>query len=239
MIPKYRFDAVRAREKKLIEEMDQMKQQLEQQGATSREADAVAQQVAATAATDEDMAATIQKLSQEHAAAIFEGETEKAARLQAELLTTVTKAAQQQPTTPEFSKDDVVTEALNRFEVNRIVEQLEDTYPQLDKDSDQFDPDLSQEIAEIYEGLTLRGEPPASALGRAADMVLAAKGITKIEEMANSRGLADKVAAAQTPESMSSSVGTTTNDSAINPEELSSDDWNALPESARNKLLGI
>lgn len=190
-----------------------------------------ATQVAVATTTEDE----IKRLSAKHAEAIYNGDTEAAAIIQTDLLGKIA-AQNNTPQAPPIDRDAFVNEALSRFEVSRIADQLESMYPQLDKASPQFDEAINKDVLEIYEGLTLRGDPPADALARAADMVLAARGI---QSVANVRGVTDKVAAASEPGAITAEVGTSGSSDQVNMETLSADEWAALPEAARNKMLGI
>jgi len=238
MIPKYRYDAVQARARQLAEELETLKAQLEKSGATAEEA-----QAAVTAVSDQvqqggEGADELKRLAEEHAAAILEGDTAKAAELQAEL---ISKAASLQ-STPKVDPNEVVSQAVTQMQLQQVVEQLETQYPVLDPNSKEFDQDLNERVYAFFQGLVSTGRPPVDALVEAAETVMAASGKSPNSPVAR-RGLTDRAqAAANTPPVLSPEVGSTGTPPDVTPEQLenmTTDEWAALPESTRKKLLGI
>lgn len=244
MIPKYRYDAARARERQLAEELETLREQLEKAGVDRSDASGTAQAVQEAISEGGEAGKELEELSRKHAEAILNGDIDEAARLQAEIVRKSAAAAA--PTEKGgIDSEQVVKQAVQQFQLQQTVSELEAAYPVLDPDSDKFDQDLSEKVIMFYEGLTLKGLPPAAALAEAAETVLAAAGLLKDsgQQSVSMRGVAERAnAAANTPPALTPSVGSAGSSSEPTLEDLqnmSAEEWEALPESTRRKLMGL
>jgi len=214
--------------------LEELKQKLEQQP--------IQQQAQAVANTPPPSEVDIKALSEQHADAILEGDSHKAAELQAQIIQAAITSAKSGTEAPDTAA--MVQQAVQQVELTRTAEELQNVYPQLDKDGDTFDAELNDKVFKFYEGLVLGGTPPAAALAEAADTVMAAAGVTTAGTPgATNRGISKKVdAAAATPPALTPAVGgtnTTTLPTLEDVSNMSAEEWDALPESTRQKLMGI
>ena len=68
------------------------------------------------------------------------------------------------------------------------VSRLEEQYPSLNPDAEEFDGELAQEVIDLHTALVGRGLAPAQAVQRAVKYVMAERGVTAASAAAGDRG---------------------------------------------------
>lgn len=138
--------------------------------------------------------------------------------------------------------------------LQRAASEIESSFPVFDKNSDQYDEGMTQEVIELRDAFIIKGDDPVEALSKAAsfviksnDMLSNEEGSTlggsaapKVDEVAKKRAEVTKKlsqAKAQPPElpgESSSSRG----EKPINLATMSEEEFNALPEATLKRLRG-
>ena len=181
--------------------------------------------------------------------ALIGGDTEKAAAIQAELFGALTPQA---PAEVESSAPvDLAAQVEERIEFKATVKELYARYPELDENHELFDEDLGAESVELQRSYMNRGFTMVEATRKAAEAVaklndLDDRQAEKTPAAVPSRDKA--LQAAKTAEKVTKATkappplsGKTNGEGSdkININELSDDEFMALPESVRNKMLGV
>ncbi|MCH1580251.1 MAG: hypothetical protein L7S55_06055 [Luminiphilus sp.] len=138
--------------------------------------------------------------------------------------------------------------------LQRAASEIESSFPIFDKNSDQYDEGMTQEVIELRDAFIIKGDDPVEALSRAAafviksnDMLSNEEGSTlggsaapKVDEVSKKRAEVTKKlnqAKAQPPElpgESSSSRG----EKPINLATMSEEEFNALPDATLKRLRG-
>ena len=142
-------------------------------------------------------------------------------------------------------REDRVTE-LRRDDFTATAGALEQTYPFLAEGSDSFKPEVVQEAMELFEGLWRSGKytMPGAALEKAVAYVVREHGLepttdsTPTPPPVKKSDIASKVAAAAAQPPASPSGGTAPAEGPVDVDNISEEEWDALPESTRAKLRG-
>lgn len=180
--------------------------------------------------------------------ALVAGDTDKAAALQAEVLAAMTP--QPAPKVEAPAPVDLAAEVEARLEFKNTVKEVYSRYPELDENSELFNEELGEESVMLQRSYLDRGYTLAEATRKAAEA------IAKLHDLEDRT--AEKPAAAPTPEKKVQQAktqekiakatkappvlgGKTKGEGAENIDinALSEDEFMALPESVRNRLLGI
>jgi hypothetical protein len=181
--------------------------------------------------------------------ALIGGDTEKAATLQAELFASL--APQPAPQVEAHTPVDLAAEVEERLEFKAVVKSVYARFPELDENHESFNEDLGSESVELQRSYMKRGFSMVEATQKAAEAVAklndledrtaekappAAVNKDKVLQDAKTR---EKVAkAVKAPPPMAGKTRGEGSD-AVNINELSDDEFMALPESVRNKMLGM
>lgn len=113
--------------------------------------------------------------------AVADGDTKRAAELMREIRKTDREVVE---TRAEFRIEAVRTQAVEMARYEAVVERIEEAYPQLNPESDEYDKDLDEDVADLMETYQRRGLPPAKALQRAVERLV--KPATAKQESATS-----------------------------------------------------
>lgn len=238
-IPKSRLDQS-IRKQRLAE---QRSQELETELAEMRTA--AAEAARPKALTGEQIQAKMAEANE----ALIGGDTEKAAKLQAELFASLAP----QPAAPveKAAAVDLAAEVEERLEFKAVVKSVYARFPELDENHELFNEELGSESVELQRSYMNRGFSMVEATQKAAEAVAklndledrtaekappAAASKDKLLQDAKTR---DKVAkAVKAPPPMAGKTKGEGSDK-VNINELSDDEFMALPESVRNKMLGM
>lgn len=238
-IPKSRLDQS-IRKQRLAE---QRSQELETELAEMRTA--AAEAARPKALTGEQIQAKMAEANE----ALIGGDTEKAAKLQAELFASLAP----QPAAPveKPAPVDLAAEVEARIEFKAVVKSMYARFPELDENHELFNEELGSESVELQRSYMNRGFSMVEATQKAAEAVAklndledrtaekappAAASKDKLLQDAKTR---DKVAkAVKAPPPMAGKTKGEGSDK-VNINELSDDEFMALPESVRNKMLGM
>ena len=244
-IPKSRFDQRTAQLRASERELAELRGKL-QQAETDRER-----------ATREANTLTDEQLQERMAAAntaLLEGDTEKASKLQSEVFS----ALRQNTQTTESAQVDpnkIASDVRDQLTFEQSLEKIYSDYPALNENSDSYDETLSAEAVAMQGMYFQQGYTRAEATQKAAEAVSKIHGLestsapaeapatTKKADMARKSQAASKAGkvdkARKAPPSTTGGQGDS-GDSAdsLDLDTLSVDDWSALPNSVRSKLLG-
>lgn len=137
--------------------------------------------------------------------------------------------------------------AVEEMKLNQLVEQVEQMYDVLNPDSESYDQETVDRVAEIQNALVAAGEPPSVALLKAVEYLMPSQEVTEAreaEEAAQKREPDVKKnvqAAKQTPPDIGDAgisgdaAGAT---KSIDVTSMDIDEFEALPESTLAKLRG-
>lgn len=179
--------------------------------------------------------------------ALMDGDTDKAfeirqqinqeqeRRLREELTQSTTKTLEQDKQQQEFMD---------------YANKLQSENPQFDPESSDFNEDALKYALELRDGIIATGKAPKDALGEAVELAKLKFSITgepakpadkpKPKATRPKQSLDKKIEAAnKQPGKMQGVSGGSDDDGLPNVAEMSSDEWEALPESVQNKLLGL
>ena len=177
--------------------------------------------------------------------ALIAGDTEKAAALQAELLVAMAPKPQAPQEAPQAG--DPVALVEERLEFKSALKEIYERFPVLDENGEDFDPDLSEEAVDLQKLYMQRGYNLSEATKRAAEAVAKLHGIedrrapsaqveaTRKEQKAKVREKIDKATRAA-PELTGRSDKS--NEVAFDVSSASMEEFMALPEAVRDRLLG-
>lgn len=172
-----------------------------------------------------------------------EGRTKDAAKLQRELdgiRSEMTKAEAAWYAT----KQAVAQQALAAY--NALVAELETIDPRFDQDSDEFDEDLTDRVADLTEAYEARGMNAPEALKKALRTITGVDPFRERPRLAREEkkkvpprktDIARNLAAAK-KQPPADKAATKERAGEINPLKLSEKEWDELPESTRKKLRG-
>jgi len=142
------------------------------------------QKATSAAKTNENLEqaeAQLTELEEKYAQLMLDGSTKEAAAVrqqmrQMERAITIAEARQE----AAQAKDAVKAE----LAYDSAVAQLEEQWPVLNPDTEEFDGELAQEVLELHTGLVAKGMAPAAAIQKAVRYVMSANGLTS----SNDRG---------------------------------------------------
>ena len=250
-IPKSRFDQrtaqLRATERELGQAQDRLKEMESEKARVEREANTM---------SDEQ----IQEKMNAANAALIEGNTEDAAKLQSEVFTALregSKAVEQTGGGEPVDVNKVAADVRDQMAFEQSLEKIHADYPVLDEGSDSFDETISQEAVELQAYYFQQGYTRSQATERAASIIgkmhgmdptpeqpaaKAPAGNQKADMAKKSQQASRKQKVAKARKAPPETSGTTTQgaDSAdsVNLDTLSVEDWSALPDSVRSRLMG-
>ncbi|MCP1316859.1 hypothetical protein [Halomonas sp. 707B3] len=247
-IPKSRFDQrtaqLRAAERELEEtrrkllELETAKQKAE------REANTLSEE-------------QIQQKMTEANTALLEGDTEKASKLQSEVFAALRQGTQavEQTTGEKIDPNKIVADVRDQMTFEQTLERIYSEYPALNENSDQFDEAISQEAVELQSFYFKQGYTRAEATERAVLAVSRLHGLESTAPQADAPKVnkqAEMAKRAQTeakkskvekarkapPSSIGAGGHSESSTDHMDVDSLTVEDWAALPDSVRARLLG-
>lgn len=126
-------------------------------------------QVAELGAQITEAETKLQDLEATYAKQLTDGETEKAAATMAEIRRTERSINERASEAREAAAE---ARAVERVRYDMTVERLEDQFPALNPDHDDFDKTKTAEILELKEAYQLKGYPPSAALQKAVKLIM-------------------------------------------------------------------
>jgi hypothetical protein len=180
--------------------------------------------------------------------ALIAGDTEKAASLQAELFSALTPQA---PAPVERGEPvDLAAEVEERIAFKAVVKDMYARFPELDENHELFDDELGGESVELQKSYMRRGYSMVEATQKAAEAV------AKLHDLEDRRAekapvpapskdksvqaakTAAKVAVAAKAPPVLAGKANGEGSGEVNINQLNDDEFMALPQSVRDKLLG-
>lgn len=247
-IPKSRFDQRTAQLRATERELEAARQQLKELETAKQRAEREANTL-----SEEQIQAKMTEAN----AALLEGDTEKAAKLQGEVFGALRQGSQavEQATGQPVDPNKIAADVRDQMTFEQTLERLYSEYPALDENSDKFDEAISQEAVELQSFYYQQGYTRAEATERAVTAVSRLHGLESTAAQAEApkaNKQADMAKRAQTeakkskvekarkaPPSNIGSGGHNENSSDhMDVESLTVEDWAALPDSVRARLLG-
>ena len=232
MVPKSRLDEVLAKQKALQKQLDEMK---------------AAQEPAEDAPEEFDF----DKGEIEYQQLVLDGESEKAAALRQQM-----RKAEREQIAYEMRKEMGTTVAKSAQEtaLATAAQEMESAFPVFDQNSESFNQELTQEVVELRDAFITQGFDVVDALSKAVNFVVKSNDIVASGEetpaLANApkkQAVADKKrkevsrklkAAESQPPEMPGESSSARGDQAINVNNLTEDEFNALPDATLKRLRG-
>ena len=234
-------------------------QALRKQRAAEQRAQELAEEIAQLRAAQAEAAAPkpisadeIKAKMAEANEALVAGDTAKAAELQAELMAAIAhKPEAQAPQAP--GEVDLAAQVEERIEFKATLKEVYNRFPELDENGEAFDEELAAESVDLQRSYMARGYTLAEATRKAAESVAklhdledrtappaaaapdARREAAKTEQAAKSRAKIEKATRAAPPLGGRSDKG---DDVAFDIRSASVEEFMALPESVRERLLG-
>lgn len=234
-------------------------QALRKQRAAEQRAQELAEEIAQLRAAQAEAAAPkpispeeIKAKMAEANEALVSGDTAKAAELQAELMAALAhKPEAQAPQAP--GEVDLAAQVEERIEFKATLKEVYNRFPELDENGEAFDEELAAESVDLQRSYMARGYTLAEATRKAAEAVAklhdledrtappvaaapdARREAAKTEQVAKSRAKIEKATRAAPPLGGRSDKG---DDVAFDIRSASVEEFMALPESVRERLLG-
>lgn len=179
--------------------------------------------------------------------ALVAGDTDKAAALQAEVMAALAPRTEPKVEAPE--PVDLAAQVEERLEFKNTVKEVYSRFPELDENSELFDEELGAESVALQRSYLDRGYSLSEATRKAAEAVAklydledraAEKPAPKPapEKKVQQAKTQEKIAKAQKAPPVLGGRAKGDGDEAIDINALSEDEFMALPQSVRDKLLG-
>jgi|GEM_PF-5071022 len=182
--------------------------------------------------------------------ALLAGDPERAAALQAELFSAL--APQQTAPAEKAEPVDLAAQVEARLEFKAVVKDVYARFPELDENHEAFDEELALESVELQRSYMNRGYSMSEATQKAAEAVAKLNDLedrraektpapatpSKDKVLQDAKTKAKVAKAAKAPPPLSGKTKGEGSDQ-VNINDLNEDEFMALPESVRNKLLGI
>lgn len=180
--------------------------------------------------------------------ALIGGDTEKAAALQAELFSALTPQAP--APVEERAPVDLAAQVEERIEFKATVKELYSRFPELDENHELFNEELGAESVELQRSYMNRGFTMVEATRKAAEAVAklndlddrqaekAAPVVPSRDKAVQAAKTAEKVAKATKAPPVLSGKTKGEGSDKVNINELSPDEFMALPQSVIDKMLG-
>ena len=232
MVPKSRLDEVLAKQKALQKQLDEMK-------------------AAQEPAEDAPEAFDFDKGEIEYQQLVLDGESEKAAALRQQM-----RKAEREQIAYEMRKEMGTTVAKNAQEtaLATAAQELEAAFPVFDQNHESFDQELTQEVVGLRDAFITQGFDAVDALSKAVNFVVKSNDLVSAGEtpaLADApkppQAVADKKrkevsrklkAAESQPPEMPGESSSARGEQAINVDNLTEDEFNALPDATLKRLRG-
>ena len=247
-IPKSRFDQRTAQLRATERELEAARQQLKELETAKQRAEREANTL-----SEEQIQAKMTEAN----AALLEGDTEKAAKLQGEVFGALRQGTQavEQSTGQQVDPNKIAADVRDQMTFEQTLERLYSEYPALDENSDKFDEAISQEAVELQSFYYQQGYTRAEATERAVTAVSRLHGLEStvaqaeapkankqadMAKRAQTQAKKEKLSKAQKapPSNIGSGGHNESSSDHMDVESLTVEDWAALPDSVRARLLG-
>lgn len=251
VIPKSRFDQrtaqLRAAERELEQTQNRLKEIESEKARVEREANTL---------SDEQ----IQEKMNAANSALVEGNTEEAAKLQSEVFTALrqgSQAAETENAGAPVDPNKIAADVRDQMAFEQTLEKIYADYPALNENADGFDEAISQEAVELQAFYFQQGYTRSESTQRAVAAVTRIHGLESATEeapaadtkppakanmakKAQQQARREKVNKARKapPEAPSASSQQESGAQDVDVNTLSVDDWAALPDSVRSRLMG-
>ena len=180
--------------------------------------------------------------------ALVAGDTERASALQAEVLAAMAQPQVERAEPPAAA--DLAAQVEERIEFKATLRDVYDRFPELDENSELFDEELGAESVELQRSYLNRGYSLAEATRKAGEAVAKLYDLQdrRAEQPSPTPAPAKKVQQAKTQEKIAKATKAPPvldgrakgeGDEKIDINSISDDEFMALPESVRNRLLGV
>lgn len=249
-IPKSRFDQRTAQLRAAERELEQMREKLQQVESDKQKAEREANTL-----SDEQLQQKMLDANQ----ALIDGDTEKASKLQAEVFGAIRQgqaSVDAEASGQTVDPNKIAADVRDQMEFEQTLSRVTQEYPFFDEKSEQFDEALSEEAVNFQRMYYQQGYTRAEATEKAASAVAKIYGVApanaetaqepqtskkaSMAKKAQTAATRKKVQAAKkAPPSMGGNPGAN-DDSAdsVDIESITVEDWAALPDSVRARLLG-
>ena len=241
VIPKSRFDAINERRKQAEREAADLRRQLEERSQQSTREQPAQEQAPAF---------DFDAKEQEYMEAVVDGDFDKAKQIRGEIRQ-AEKAEFERVATEKAERTTSVSK--QQADLDASIKAAEDTYPELNPTSEGFDSVLVDEVADLMGGWVRSGKyTPAQAMDKAVKTVAKLYdlgGEAKQELQTEKPSLREKTsikeevrkktkAAAATPPAMDKAGEGVAKEIKVDINDLSEDEFDALPESKLRELRG-
>lgn len=178
---------------------------------------------------------------------LLAGDAAKAAELQAEVFAAMAPVDAPKVAAPER---DLVAEVEGRIAFRNALEDAYARFPELDENSEYFDEEAASDSVALQRSYMERGYSMAEATKRAAEQVARANGLQdrKAPAAPKANPVAEKQRAAKTAAKVDKATKAppkvsgprdSNDEPAVDINELSAEEFGALPKAVQNRLLGI
>ena len=232
-VPKSRLDEEIAKKKALQKRLDELE----------------AQQTSPEDAPD---AFDFDKSEIEYQQLVLDGESEKAAALRQQM-----RVAERQQIAYEMRKEmtDTVTKNAQETALATAAQELEASYPVFDQNSESFNQELTQEVVELRNAFMAQDYDPVDALNKAVNFVVKTNDLAPISDETPALAQAPKPPQATTdkkrkevsrklkaaesqPPEMPGESSASRGEKAVNVDNMTEDEFNALPDATLKRLRG-
>ena len=231
MVPKSRLDEVLAKNKQMQKQIaEHDKQQADQQAQAPK--------------YDFDVK------EQEYQQLVLDGETKKATALRGEI-----RAAEREHLMFEVQQQTGQTVQRDREaqELSTKAQEIEETFPILNENSEQFNRELAEEVRDLRDAFMVQGFTAADSLAKATEYTLAAKqpellqpsednakNVTKLAAVSRQKtGVKKKMEASKSqPPALKGESTSQRGDKAPDINVLSDEEFSALPEETLRRMRG-
>lgn len=180
--------------------------------------------------------------------ALVAGDTERASALQAEVLAAMAQPQVERAEPPAAA--DLAAQVEERIEFKATLRDVYDRFPELDENSELFDEELGAESVELQRSYLNRGYSLAEATRKAGEAVAKLYDLQdrRAEQPSPTLPPVKKAQQAKTQEKIAKATKAPPvldgrakgeGDEKIDINSISDDEFMALPESVRNRLLGV
>jgi hypothetical protein len=156
-IPKARFDEMSMRSRQAIERAHARISELEGQVASNQEFKL------------EEVDAELDKLETQYMALLVDGKTDEALKMRAQIRDIERRYASAQAAAVATGTREQLVDSVK---LDDVITQLEETFPFLDPNNEEFSKEIADEILDLHEGLVAKGWSQSIAMQRAASYVL-------------------------------------------------------------------
>ena len=232
-VPKSRLDEEIAKKKALQKRLDELEAQK-------------------TPPEDAPEAFDFDKSEIEYQQLVLDGESEKAAALRQQM-----RVAERQQIAYEMRKEmtDTVTKNAQETALATAAQELEAAYPVFDQNSESFNQELTQEVVELRNAFMAQDYDAVDALNKAVNFVVKTNDLAPISDETPAlaqtskppqattdkkrKEVSRKLKAAESqPPEMPGESSASRGEKAVNVDNMTEDEFNALPDATLKRLRG-